>query len=66
MTKEQLIVKQAMEIERLREKLVVRDEALQHVYNVLHCIGAPLNDNKSGLSPQQLQIFHRLAEIIDL
>jgi len=66
MNKEELIGKQQIEIERLKFR---RDELLKEkdaVYNIIYCIGGPLNDNKLGYTNTQMQDFWKIIEALDM
>ena len=66
MTKDELIVKQQLEIEQLREAIVKYESAKDAVYGIIFCIGGPLNDNKLGYTKEQKTDFWRIKEAMDL
>lgn len=65
MTQEQLIAKQALQIEDLKERLAVLKTASKNVLMMLHCIGGPLNDNKHGYTKEQLKIFFNIEKELE-
>lgn len=54
MTKDELIVEQALEIGFLKSKLAGVLKYAKLIHNGLYAIGAPLNDNCGGFSEGQL------------
>ena len=62
MSKDSLIVKQQLEIERLKEINKVQKKALNSIS--VECVGggAPLNDNVKGYSHKQMGDFFRINE----
>jgi len=61
-----LIAKQQLEIEELKEKVAIADKCREEIHGVLFSIGAPLNDNIYGYSMKQLKPFFRIANILGL
>jgi len=57
----QLIARQAMQIEELREELTELKSRIDSAVSHIICIGGPLNDNILGYSPRQLITFHNIA-----
>lgn len=53
MTKDELIAKQQLEIEELKDRLNEMRESMRKINNALFCIGGPLNDNKLGFTHDQ-------------
>jgi len=64
MTKEELITKQALEIEELKSKIASYENSVAEIKLMLICIGGPLNDNKHHYSNDQLKIFFRIQNSI--
>lgn len=62
MTKDELIAKQQMEIEMLKQLNTNFLESDNAIYKILHCIGGPLNDNKLGYTKEQLDPFFRIRD----
>ena len=62
MTNEELIARQAKQLEELRDELADLKErvgkALLHIY----CVGGPLNDNRLGYTKQQMVTFAQIAD----
>jgi len=65
MTKEELIVKQALKIENLEQNLKVHEEKLNNIRSVMVCIGGPLNDNRLKYSPKQLKVFGTILNEVE-
>ena len=64
MTKTELIVKQALKLERLKAELADYKAAEKEISALMVCIGGPLNDNKLGYSPDQLKPFQAIARLL--
>ena len=62
MTKEQLIVKQQLEIEELRERVKQAEEVKHKVHMLCYGIGAPLNDNKLNFNSKQMGLIWDIHE----
>lgn len=62
MTKDELIVKQQLELEELRDERIVLYHRLTEIQQMLICIGGPLNDNKHKFTKEQMDIFHEIYE----
>lgn len=62
MTEEQLIARQAKQLEELRDEVADlkarASKARLHIYG----IGGPLNDNRLMYSPAQMVTFQRIAD----
>ena len=65
MTKDQLIVKQQIEIADLKEKVFRLSKSVEKIRVIIYCIGGPLNDNALGYSRKQLSTFYRIINAID-
>jgi len=65
MTDEQLIARQAKQLEELRDKVAGLGERLGDAYSLLYCIGGPLNDNKHLFTREQLSVFQRIADALN-
>jgi len=63
MTKDELISRQQLEIEELKEKVEIAYACRERLHYVLYEIGGPLNDNKKRFDAVQLQTFARIASI---
>jgi len=63
---EQVIARQAIEIESMKEKLAEYKSAMEGIHGGLFNIGAPLNDNVRGYTRSQLTPFFWIAEKIDI
>ena len=63
-TRDKLIVEQQLEIKQLKQQLLIKTEKISDIYLILYRIGGPLNDNRQGLSPDQLRDFIKIADII--
>jgi hypothetical protein len=66
MTKDQLIAKQQLEIEMLKEESKRHAEACDEVHRIIYCIGGPLNDNKLGYTREQMRDFWAIKEALGL
>jgi len=64
MKESNLIAKQQLEIESLKEDVNAMQEGFQSIYNHLYSIGAPLNDNVLNFSKEQLTPFFRIGDIV--
>ncbi len=62
MTNEELIARQAKELEELKDKLKSREKDLRSIKMELICIGGPLNDNVLLYSKEQLKPFFRIYD----
>jgi hypothetical protein len=57
MTKDELITKQQLEIENLKDLLKDVGLSVKYMHRNLYAIGAPLNDNCIGLNEEQVIYF---------
>ena len=64
MKDEQIIANQARKIAELEEQVEAFREFTREIHCFLYCIGAPLNDNKYGLTKEQLRQFVRPADAL--
>ncbi len=64
MTEKELIAKQQLEIENLKETLRSAYESFSLINGILYNIGAPLNDNCLEYSREQLGPFFRISELL--
>ena len=62
MTEQELIARQAKQIEELRDEVADLKGRNRKAWMRIYCIGGPLNDNKLGYSKQQMVTFARIAE----
>ena len=60
---QELVAKQQLEIENLKEKLQRALEDKESIVMELVCIGGPLNDNKLKYTQEQLKILFRIHEL---
>jgi hypothetical protein len=65
MNKDELIVKQSLELANLREKLIKYEEAAKAIHCEIFCIGGPLNDNVLQYTKKQMFIFSRIIDHIE-
>lgn len=65
MTEQELITKQQLEIEELKQENEKTKESLRDIYNIIHQIGGPLNDNFYQFNDRQLDVFRNIAKNID-
>ena len=69
MTKDELITKQQLQIESLKQREIEFIQAASSVIISIVCVGAPLNDNVLGYTHKQLKIFfdikYKLEGFID-
>lgn len=63
MTNDEIIAKQQIEIENLREWQGWVKIDFENIRSILYCIGGPLNDNVLNYSKEQLSTFFRIADI---
>lgn len=61
----ELIAKQQLEIEELKEINGQYQEREEQVYSIIFSIGGPLNDNKLRYSQKQLITFIQIAQALD-
>lgn len=66
MTEQELIVKQALEIEELKQWKEANIEMKRDVHGIIYCIGGPLNDNKLGFTKVQMGVFAEIVDALDL
>jgi len=64
MTETELIARQAMQLEELRDEVADLKERISATRSHIYCIGGPLNDNKLGYSRPQMVTFFRIAEVL--
>ena len=64
MTEAELIARQAMQIEELRDEVADLKGRMRAAWSHIYCIGGPLNDNKLGYSRPQMVTFARIAEAL--
>ena len=65
MTEQELIARQAKQIEELRDEVDDLKERSKKACMHIYCIGGPLNDNKLGYSKPQMLTFFRIAQELD-
>ena len=64
MTETELIARQAMQLEELRDEVAELRERISTARSHIYCIGGPLNDNKLAYSRPQMVTFFRIAEAL--
>lgn len=65
MTEAELIAKQQIEIEELKQRVEKCQSALFDIRHIMHCIPGPLNSNRDGYNRTQLHIFFRINDCIE-
>lgn len=66
MNKNDLIIKQQIEIEELKSSLQEYEDVLKGVSGMLFSVGAPLNDNILNFNKEQRAFLHRIAQMIGI
>ncbi|OFW47569.1 MAG: hypothetical protein A2163_00675 [Actinobacteria bacterium RBG_13_35_12] len=66
MTIDELITKQQLDIEFYKQEVAEYSEKISKIQGLIYCIGGPLNDNRLRYSNEQLVIFSKIINIIDL
>lgn len=62
MTEAELIAKQQLQIEAMRELLSQCVDSFARIHGVIYSIGGPLNDNKLQYTTAQMRDFKRIAD----
>ena len=62
MTKDELIVKQQLEIEGLKGEIECYESSMFMIRGYLYNIGAPLNDNCEGFNKNQRRVFRNISD----
>lgn len=62
MTEEELIARQAKQLEELRDEVADLKERSRRARLHIYCIGGPLNDNKLGYTKPQMATFAYIAD----
>lgn len=62
MTQDQLIARQAQQIEELRDRVSDLETRSRKAYGHIYCLGGPLNDNRLGYTKAQMVTFARIAD----
>lgn len=62
MTKDELIVEQALRIARYEKSLNDYQERMHNIHMRLVCVGGPLNDNKLGFTKEQQTLLYYINE----
>jgi hypothetical protein len=65
MEKDELIAKQQLEIENLKQRVSILNDALRNINLMMTCIGGPLNDNRKGYTRRQLRDFFNIKEQVE-
>lgn len=65
MTDEQLIARQAKQLEELRDEVSDLSERIRKAMAHIYCIGGPLNDNKLDYSLLQMRTFREIASELE-
>lgn len=63
MTEQELIGKQQLQIEEMKEALKNCEEAFRKIRGVIYCVSGPLNDNKLKYTPKQMNDFFQIANL---
>jgi len=64
--KDKLIVKQQLQIEKLKRQKKEWKAAKKQVHFLIYGIGAPLNGNKRGYTRKQMEPFFQISEELEL
>lgn len=64
MTEAELIARQALQIEELRDEVKMLREGISVARGHMICIGGPLNDNVLGFTKEQRFVFHRIEQAL--
>lgn len=62
MTKDELIVTQALRIEDLKVENLILYKRMSNIQRMLTCVGGPLNDNRDKFNKQQMKILVDIYE----
>mgnify|MGYP001331163784 CR=1 FL=1 len=65
MTNEELIARQAKQLEELRDENANLKECARKVKAIIYCIGGPLNDNVMGYTKNQMTTFFEIVEELE-
>lgn len=65
MTQDELIARQSLQLEELRDEVADLKERARKALSHIYCIGGPLNDNKLGYSKPQMVTFLKIAFALD-
>lgn len=63
--KDKLILKQALRISQLEDSDKFYKNAHNSIYNIIYCIGGPLNDNILGFNKNQMGVFAEIYSHLD-
>jgi len=63
--KDKLIVTQALKIEEAEIALKSYKASHRSIYNIIYCIGGPLNDNILMFNKKQMCVFAEIASFLD-
>ena len=66
MTKEELITKQQLKIEDLKEELKNSKDAMENINSILFSVGGLLNDRSIGMNKEQLDLLRQISGITDI
>ena len=66
MTKDELIVKQQIEIEDLKEEISVLDDQRHEICIILFGADGPLKSNKLHYTEPHLKLFDKIAKVLNL
>ena len=62
MTQDELITRQALQLEELRDEVAGLKERARRARSHIYYTGGPLNDNRLGYSKAQMVTFARIAD----
>lgn len=65
MTKEELITKQQLKIERYKSITKANKKTAMDIRGKFYSIGAPLNDNKLQFNTEQQKWCHEVIELVE-
>lgn len=65
MTSDELITRQAKQIEEQRDRIARFVKMTKKIGSIMFCIGGPLNDNVNQYTDKQLKPFFEIARLID-
>lgn len=65
MNKEELIVKQQIDIEDMKIDIDAMQKAFQIIYDSCYAVGMPLNDNVLDFNKQQRDFLRKIARIAE-
>lgn len=64
MTDDELIARQARQIEQLRDEVADLKQRILTARSYIYCIGGPLNDSAIAYTREQLKTFVAIAQVL--